>query len=58
MGPGVSLLEQSESQEDPAWQKRRAVHRRVLTVVFKYREITLSPSLFIVFCSRKEIFIP
>ena len=35
MGAGVSQgepLEQRESQEGPAWQKRRAVHRKVLTV--------------------------
>ena len=29
---GVSLLEQWESQEDPGWQERRAVHFRVLEV--------------------------
>ena len=32
MGDGVSLLDQRESQEDPGWQKQRAVHLRVLTV--------------------------
>lgn len=46
MGDGVSLLEQRESQEDPGWQKRRAVHLRVLTVGCLNTEKQLSLSVY------------
>ena len=42
MGDGVSLLEQRESQEDPGWQKRRAVHLRgAHTRTYTYPEVTI-----------------